>query len=184
MYFKFSQKVANLSNQLLSFTIISSQYTDIRVQSWTHYEGSELIVGGSSFISITSIEGLLLLLSLSGIYTIDLHDLKNADKCFEIASSYSRGLITELMGRITIENTEYQGVASITSREWRTQMIMNGTQQMKLLPIIVAILWLVFRILLLASLCCLSFSDPLFAVSFWRLFTARDDLVVMFPIAM
>ena len=34
----------------------------------------------------------------------------------EISLSYNRGLIIELMGKITIENKAYQSIASITSR--------------------------------------------------------------------
>ena len=35
--------------------------------------------------------------------------------------------MTELMGSATMEKREYQGVASITSREWRQHTVMNGT---------------------------------------------------------
>ena len=56
-----------------------------------------------------------------------------------IVSSYSSGLITELMGKMMIENKAYQGVASITSRVWRQQTVTKGTQQQKSVAIIIEI---------------------------------------------
>ena len=55
-------------------------------------------------------------------------------------SSYMSGLMTEFKGRIIIEKTLYQGVASRTPTECRIQMMMNGTQHKKSVVIIQAIL--------------------------------------------
>jgi Ca2+/Na+ antiporter len=53
--------------------------------------------------------------------------------------------MTEFMGRMIIENTLYQGLASMIFRECRIQMIMKGIQQRKS----VAIMMLIFLFILL-----------------------------------
>ena len=48
-----------------------------------------------------------------------------------ILLSYNRGLMTELIGKMMIENRAYHGEASITPSVWRKQTVMNGIQQRK-----------------------------------------------------
>ena len=57
-----------------------------------------------------------------------------------IAPSCKNGLMTEFIGKITMENMLYQGVALITSKEWRTHTTMNGIQQKKSVVMMMAIL--------------------------------------------
>ena len=59
-------------------------------------------------------------------------------------SSYISGFITELIGRIIIENKLYQGVASSTSRECKTQITMKGIQQRKSVVIMMVIFKFIF----------------------------------------
>ena len=83
-----------------------------------------------------------------------------------ILLSYNRGLITELMGKMTIENKAYQGVASITLRLWRQQTITNGIQQKKSVAIMVEI----FR-----CIC----NSALFFFFLLPFVSSLEDLVVM-----
>ena len=47
---------------------------------------------------------------------MELDFVRSNSRLFMIISLYSRGLITELIGRITMEKIEYQGVASVRPR--------------------------------------------------------------------
>ena len=54
--------------------------------------------------------------------------------------SYNKGLMTEFIGRIIIEKTGYQDVASMTSPKCRIQTIVKGIQHKKSVTIIVVTL--------------------------------------------
>ena len=52
-------------------------------------------------------------------------------RIFVMVVSSTRGFIMEFIGRIIIENSAYQGVASITPAVCRLHIITNGIQQQK-----------------------------------------------------
>ena len=60
-------------------------------------------------------------------------------------SLYSRGFMTELRGKIIIENRGYQEEASIISKKCSRHTTMNGTQQRKSVAIIADIFVCSFR---------------------------------------
>ena len=49
--------------------------------------------------------------------SLEMKEFTGATKTFVTVSSYRRGLITELMGKMIIENKAYHGVALSTSME-------------------------------------------------------------------
>ena len=87
--------------------------------------------------------GLSLRRNLSKTVELDIRfdkERTGAPMFFVTTSSYRSGFITEFIGRITIENMLYQGVASITSKEWRMHIKMKGTQHRKSVVMMMAIL--------------------------------------------
>ena len=87
-----------------------------------------------------------------------------------MTSLYSSGLMTELKGRIIIENTGYHGEAFITSKKCNRHTTENGIQQRKSVAMMMDILVCNFRSLLRVT--------DVFTV------TPLDDLVTKYWITM
>ena len=64
--------------------------------------------------------------------------------------------MTELIGKMMIENRAYHGEASITPSVWRKQTVMNGIQQRKSVAMMIEI----FRCIFLFLLLIISFPGP------------------------
>ena len=111
------------------------------------FEQQGLFTLGSTFIILFStLVHIGLIIDAIADWSLTIHLLIK----LVILSSYKMGFITELIGKMTIENSAYQGVASKTSREWRQQTITNGTQQKKSVATIIEICCCLFLFLFFA----------------------------------